>query len=62
MWVEFKQAFREHYVLDRILQMKLEFICFHIFLARTKTKTKNQRSEYGIGIVGYSKTIENDKL
>jgi hypothetical protein len=24
MWVEFKQAFREHYVLEGVLQMKLE--------------------------------------
>jgi hypothetical protein len=24
MWAEFKQAFREHYVLEGVLQMKLE--------------------------------------
>jgi hypothetical protein len=23
-WAEFKQAFREHYILDGVLQMKLE--------------------------------------
>jgi hypothetical protein len=40
MWVEFKQAFRGHYVLDWILQMKLEFICFHIFWPGRKRKRK----------------------
>jgi hypothetical protein len=43
-------------------QKTAKLFLFSYFFGRDENENENQRSKYEIGIVGYPKTIENDKL
>jgi hypothetical protein len=45
----------------KTIEKQLNCFCFHIFFGRDENENENQRTKYGIEIVGYSKTINYSK-